>query len=284
MNTTDPTQVTHKIDPNQREDLRKVYLAIHESAITTDIPEVATKLGLKRNYVKELVGILETHADREGDAFVIVNAEPGEAGNDSPHVWYQTSNTWDQHTADEAEHWFDIHFPEQSQSTQPKASAPRSPRNATNPADLPECRCGCKGICNRGRNYKPGHDARHAGQVARAMAAFPGPANEDKRAAMLDVLPTDALRWKAASMADRLIAKGERTDQVVRKAVNRKVDREQRIEPVQFAEGEVKIGRWTYPALKNMTSGAVIYAKKGQDQPAEVATDKIAATFTAKEA
>lgn len=276
MNVTDPTQVTHKIDPNQHAELRSVYLAIYNSAITTDIPEVAVQTGLKPRYVKELIGILETHADSNGDAFVVVNAEPGEAGNDSPHVWYQTSNTVDQHSTEQAEDWFDRHFPKielpDPSKTQTKASTPRSPRNATNPADLPVCLCGCKGICNRGRNYKPGHDARHAGQVARQMAATSDPEARDR---LKDALPTDALKWKAATMADRLLAKGSAPED--RSPAKPKAAP---VEKVVDVDGTVKVGRYELRAVQNSKSGAVVYFTK--DDKANVASDRIAKTFKVK--
>jgi hypothetical protein len=59
------------------------------------------------------------------------------------------------------------------------------------------CRCGC-GEATSGRRalYRPGHDARHAGQIARAILADP-----DQRDALLAALPSAALRDKAASLA-----------------------------------------------------------------------------------
>ncbi len=58
------------------------------------------------------------------------------------------------------------------------------------------CLCGCGEPT--ARNYRPGHDARHVGQLARAVVA--GAA--DKRAA-LRALPTEALRAKLTRAADK---------------------------------------------------------------------------------
>jgi hypothetical protein len=58
------------------------------------------------------------------------------------------------------------------------------------------CYCGCGAQTARNRAYRPGHDARHAGQVARAIL---GTGRQD----LLDTLPTQALRDKAQAQVDR---------------------------------------------------------------------------------
>ena len=57
------------------------------------------------------------------------------------------------------------------------------------------CLCGCGETTGRGSTYRPGHDARHASRVGRAMAAASA---EDP--ALLAELPSDALRAKALKM------------------------------------------------------------------------------------
>lgn len=59
------------------------------------------------------------------------------------------------------------------------------------------CGCGCGEMANLGRQYRPGHDARHAGQVARAVIA--------KEEGALDRLAALApkLQAKAQGMIDR---------------------------------------------------------------------------------
>lgn len=64
---------------------------------------------------------------------------------------------------------------------------------------LPKCRCGCEKTTSGDRTlYRPGHDARHASQIARAILADPG-----QRDVLLGALPSAALREKAASMVTR---------------------------------------------------------------------------------
>ena len=84
----------------------------------------------------------------------------------------------------------------------PKAVAP------SNEAPTPiKCRCGCGADANLGRSYRPGHDARHAGQVARAnIEGAPGAAEA------LELLPA-ALKAKAARMIANAAAKAERKQQ-----------------------------------------------------------------------
>lgn len=274
--TNDPTQVTHKIDPNQREDLRNVYLAIHRSAIVAEIPQVAAELKLKPRYVKELIGILETHADNDGDAFVIINARSGEKPNDGPHDWYQTSHTVDDHDEDEAMHWFDRHFP--VQATPVPAQDKPAPANATkdnNPADLPLCLCGCMNPVNsRKRNYRPGHDARHAGQIGKALGGSGYEPGDESWTAYLGLLPTAALQGKADTMARRIKAKLIAKAEASVKGIGQEI--RDRIAKVEFEDGHVKRGRWSYDAKRNTTSGAVTYTDKKGEQ---VADDKTAKTF-----
>lgn len=291
------------VQKGTREDLKAVYLAVFDSAITTDVPSVASKLRLERRYANELFQTLAAIKDSNGNALITINLLAGEEMNDTPHDWWEAGVNIDAQTHDEAEALFDATVPDMegdpvsrqgnSAPYNPEAgtnvtTAPRTPRNATNPADLPLCLCGCQTpVNNRKRNYKPGHDARHAGQVARAMAAWPGLEYSDKRAGFLDVLPTDALRWKAATMADRLIAKETKGDRAVKHAskaqieaaitAGEKAKAKSEVGKVEFASGKVKIGRWTYPAEQNVVSGAVTFIKKGKT---EVASEKVAASFT----
>lgn len=62
-----------------------------------------------------------------------------------------------------------------------------------------KCACGCKATVER--FYKPGHDQRHFGQIARAIVANPAKLDQ-----LLATLPSDALRAKARQSAERLAA------------------------------------------------------------------------------
>lgn len=64
------------------------------------------------------------------------------------------------------------------------------------------CICGCGQVTSVRANYKPGHDARHASDVAQQIAD-----NPRRKTALLHTLPSPALRAKAERAAERLTAK-----------------------------------------------------------------------------
>lgn len=149
------------------------------------------------------------------------------------------------------------------------------------------CNCGCGEATSSSKTaYKPGHDARHAGQVARAMAA--AKINGDATySPALDTLPSPKLRAKAEAMAKRIVQQvSEKASKAARKPAPKapkgaadKADQkaadtlaakvaaeeaahveaelskraeieaeiEQAEEPVS-GEFTVKMGRWEYPA------------------------------------
>lgn len=71
---------------------------------------------------------------------------------------------------------------------QPVKAAPAKPEPVA-------CNCGCGEMANLGRAYKPGHDARHAGQVGRMLAE-----GNDGAQAAFDALPAK-LQEKASRFA-----------------------------------------------------------------------------------
>lgn len=66
------------------------------------------------------------------------------------------------------------------------------------------CKCDCGEIITTKASYRPGHDARHAGIVARAIAENPKQAKT-----LLAALPSAALQAKATRAAERRTAKAE---------------------------------------------------------------------------
>lgn len=107
------------------------------------------------------------------------------------------------------------------------------------------CGCGCGQPVGRKATYRPGHDARHAGQVARA-AVESFRAGEGTLLAGIKGLPSDALRVKALVMAQGIIAKGE----------SKKTGQATPVNPAQEMTGAAKVGRWTYPARMTLAGKA----------------------------
>ncbi|AZS08035.1 hypothetical protein SEA_GREENHEARTS_56 [Arthrobacter phage GreenHearts] len=137
------------------------------------------------------------------------------------------------------------------------------------------CTCGCGEATSSAKTmYKPGHDARHAGNVARAIAE--AVLNGTEAEVSLTDLPTANLVHKADAMSKRLVekarAKADRT--AARKPSDKPAKPAAKISEVVAAEeaahaeeeaakvpepmfdevdkhiytyGTVKIGRWEYP-------------------------------------
>lgn len=125
--------------------------------------------------------------------------------------------------------------PEPEPTSKTKAKPAPKPKPQANPADLPLCKCGCGTPVGRKSNYKPGHDARHAGNVARQIADNPG-----ERDMLLATLPSDKLRVKARDMADRLLAKDASGSTSGRKSATKRI-------VVEETLGQVKRGKTWYP-------------------------------------
>jgi hypothetical protein len=87
-------------------------------------------------------------------------------------------------------------------TTTKPAPAKVEPKTPTVPTNC-GCGCGCGQPNVRGKaSYLSGHDARHAGQVGRAIIADPA-----KAADLLKALPTEALQRKALGMVKTAEAK-----------------------------------------------------------------------------
>lgn len=154
------------------------------------------------------------------------------------------------------------------------------------------CECGCNEATSSSRTmYKPGHDARHASQVAKRIAATTDVA---ERNALLETLPTQHLQAKALAQATRAEhkaqakaqkagakAKTPKTPTDLVKATPEIVAEEQAQYEADLAEqvalrqadieaqlaaeevpqlklsepllGTVKIGRWEYPSRTYVT-------------------------------
>ncbi|WP_427115603.1 hypothetical protein [Pseudarthrobacter scleromae] len=132
--------------------------------------------------------------------------------------------------------------------TQTTASKTITDRNGSG-----NCLCGCgELVLTMGRSlYKPGHDARHAGNLGRLVA-------ETGDDSLLAQLPTPALRAKAETVANNARAKAQaKADREAARAAKKAA----KAEAPQVADddddedllpiSEIKVGRWTYPVRRD---------------------------------
>jgi hypothetical protein len=116
-----------------------------------------------------------------------------------------------------------------------KASKPRA---KVDHGEYHPCGCGCGESVPPKSNYRPGHDARHAGQVGREVAAIMDGGHDEgdqiKIDALYATLPSDLLKAKAQRIAEK---------------ANEKNLAKAQPEPVEI-EGLVTVGKKEYAAIK----------------------------------
>lgn len=157
-----------------------------------------------------------------------------------------------------------------SETTAPAVAARPAavePAGATG-AELAACLCKC-GRTTRS-TFAPGHDARLAGEVGRAMVGLP----EAERVALLAKLPSAALQAKARGVWHKAEAKIEaRLEREAAKAEARATKAAEAAATPQpewvTVEGGVKVGRWSYPARSN---GAITERNTKRDGSGEWVT------------
>jgi len=193
---TSPT-VQQSVRFEQRADLASLFSTL----LTSDlgVSDLADKLGHENTrYTRELLGML-----MGADLAIVFESPDGDL---------YTAKSWDED--DQAWAAFNDRYPEPAVAPA-KSSAPQTPRDATLPDGAPApaegkrgktptpCLCGCGDLT--ASNYRPGHDARHAGQIAKRMASeFE---RDPINMVLLAALPSEKLQEKALKMATRLIDK-----------------------------------------------------------------------------
>lgn len=202
-------------------DVRAVYLHAFD-VFAADVNDLAGVIGSGTRRAREIADLLTSKAP---SYFV-------ESTTDAGRFW-QTYNTYDSHTREQAETEFD-------ELVWPLVSATPAPAAKATPTGT-ACLCGCGAATGKKSLYRPGHDARHAGMVARGEKA-------------MDTLPTQALKDKAAAIIAGRRAKAA---------------------PV-VEEGTVKVGRWTYGATRE---GSTVTYRLKDAREVRVATEKQALTF-----
>jgi hypothetical protein len=193
-------------------DLAAAYTFISQNR-GCDALDVAGALGSGARYAREIIGLLDTV---DLVAPTAEDATRFEVVNDTEDVvaWIE--------------------------GAKPAATAPAS---AVRPqGSNPACKCGCGASTNHPHSlFRPGHDARMAGNVARAIAA-----NVNDREKLLATLPSQALIVKADAHAVRLMRQSATSP-----ADGRSVAPKRELLPVTDT---VKVGRWSYP-VREWTDG-----------------------------
>lgn len=244
-----------QIQAHLADDLRFVYLLAFDSfAIDAGDVVTASESRINNRYSRELLAVL-TQAnllslqDVNGEQDVWQVANPG---------------TYDGNTREDAEAVIDAWLKQHDLAiATAKVPTPQKEKSVTEkPAtnvEFAHCRCGCEANVPPKSWYKPGHDARHAGIVGRAIAAQVATPGFDRRT-LLDALPSDSLKAKAEGIAETAIKKAEA------KAA-RKAERGEKVEPAPktapYAEGKIKVARKAFPARKY--EGGVWEVNENQD-------------------
>lgn len=177
------------IQSHMVDDLRTVFLiAVENGNLHPSDVVIFTDEKINLRYSRELVGVLT----KEG--LLTLSEEDGEE-------YYSSTTPLD--TEEEATTHFNA-WAEKRSLAKPAEAKPTAthPRTKKVVNETGKCYCGCG--ANSTSYYRPGHDARHAGQVARDMAQMTRKADREKA---VKVLPSEALQKKASDMADRLMAK-----------------------------------------------------------------------------
>ena len=158
------------------------------------------------------------------------------------------SNAWDIHWSPCADH---VPSGEETSTPEPAAPKPVAPQVTINGSAFKGCACHCGQPVPSRSTYRPGHDARHAGQVARdAVESFRhGQGAVDSPEFYMELANRPALAAKARKMALGIVAKGEG------KKTGRSI-------PAQEMTGEARIGRWTYPARMTIAGKAQRNSKR----------------------
>lgn len=254
-----------QIKAHARQDLEKVYMLAFDNFAIVPM-DIVIDSGEKINsrYARELLGILkhgglidEQDVNNEGIVWQVI--DPGTTDDVERDVAEARIREWlDEHMPlpPKPAPTPIVRVPGKTNTITPKEKK-MSTATATKPEKVVEfrkCLCGCDSDISGKSQYKPGHDARHAGNVARAIL------NEDltpeQATALLDSLGSDALRAKANAMVENWTAKAEQkaAREVARKAAkaaSEEVKAQAKAEVVWTDIDPVRVGRWDYPARIN---------------------------------
>lgn len=191
-------------------DLKVTYMIAFDSfAIGSEDIVDASKGRVNSRYAREMLGVLT-------NAGLLVRDE----NEDGLDVWQVAiPGTYDDNSREEAEvvidEWLSKHTAPIEKPAKPAKDKKSSPKSAPNTKDegYHPCYCGCGDNVPAKSFYRPGHDARHAGAVGRAIAVVllekgehqPGSDREVEE--LMSALPSDRLVAKAKGIASKALDK-----------------------------------------------------------------------------
>jgi hypothetical protein len=179
------------MDTETREALRETYLYSFDGhgAVPTDL--VDAEIAHNARHGRELLAVLT-------NANLLIQEDVNGDGD----VWVPAEDR-DHFTREQAEVMIGAWLDDQDPATLTNTATPnRKVPNKMSTTEFKKCGCGCDENVPPKSTYRPGHDARHAGQVAKAMLAK-GEYDDEAVA----VLPSEALRDKATAIFNKRIAK-----------------------------------------------------------------------------
>lgn len=184
------------------------------------------------NYTRQMLATLVR-------ANIVTTAEDGEG-----ETYWQCWKTYDDHEFAEVLGDFDAWFNANASSIEGgNVTASTGSSIEGKPDTNTPCFCGCGEACKG--FYRPGHDARHAGNIGR-LVAQDTLAGEDDPARHYNDLPSDKLVDKARKIADKAV---ERDGKSIKGPVHQ--------------EGIIKVGKTERVARKFSASNAVSYLNDG---------------------
>lgn len=220
------------ITVDSRKDLNSLFISIFETFSLH--PENVVELPWPTTYTRQMLATLVKAG--------LVHTEEADDG-----TYYQCLHTYDEINVDEAQRQFDEWFDNNATSTEGTSMTTTASTRTAKSATLTPCYCGCKGM-SKGF-YLPGHDARHAGQVGRAIAANYTTKGFDRRT-LLNDLPSEKLVAKAERIAETAIAK---------------IEKKAKPSVKEDEHGIVKVGKTEYVAVRE-ASGLVRYLTADGDE------------------
>lgn len=238
------------IAANTAKDLRHTYLYTFDT-FATNATELSLEFGENTRYARELLGVL-ANANLIGE----------DIDGDGNAVWQVINpGTYDNHTRDEAEavidEWLTANLP-RAEAKKVVKSGTKSATSSVSAEGTP-CLCGCGEATGKKSNYRPGHDARHAGNVGRALV---NEDSDDVITAALAVLPSELLREKAMRVRDNAITK-------IMKSTFKPDNKTE--------DGKVTVSKVEYAATRDTETGEVVYYKGDE---IKTASKTAAKTFT----